>query len=58
MTRLTIDLPEPLHQTLQSLSVIEGEPIENIAISALETYAKSRVNKPTKVVSRENLEKK
>ena len=47
MTRLTIDLPEPLHKTLQSLSVIDGKTMENIAIAALETYAQSRANKQT-----------
>jgi len=36
-----------LLKTLQSLSVIDGKTMENIAISVLETYAQSRANKPT-----------
>ena len=45
MTRLTIDLPDSLHKTLKSLSVVDGQTMRNIAISALERYAVSRVGK-------------
>lgn len=45
MTRLTIDLPETLHKTLKSLSVINGKTMRNIAISALEKYVESKIDK-------------
>jgi hypothetical protein len=44
MTRLTIDLPDNLHRTLKSLSVIDGQTMRNIAIDALKKYTKSRID--------------
>jgi len=41
--RLTIDLPDTLHKTLKSLSIVDNETMRNIAISALEGYVKLRI---------------
>lgn len=45
MTRLTIDLPESLHKTLKSISVLDGVTMRNMAISALEQYTIQRVKR-------------
>ena len=45
MTRLTIDLPDNLHKTLKSLSVISGEAMKTMAISAIQSYTKAKIDK-------------
>lgn len=56
MTRLTIDLPKSLHKTLKSLSVVDGNTMRNIAISALERYAQVRIQGDVKSENNLSLE--
>jgi dipeptidase len=41
MTRLTIEMPDPLHKVIKSLAIMKGDSIKNITIEALTNYAKS-----------------
>jgi hypothetical protein len=45
MTRLTIDLPDSLHKTLKSLSVMSGKTMRDMAITAIDKYAKVKIEK-------------
>lgn len=44
MTRLTVDLPDTLHKTLKTFSALDGKTMRQIAVSALEKYAVTRVS--------------
>lgn len=47
MTRLTIDLPDSLHKTLKSLSVISGKTMRDMAITAIDKYTQVKIEKKT-----------
>ena len=53
MTRLTIDLPNSLHKVLKSISVMDGQTMKDIAITALEKYTQGNLNKRL-IVKKEN----
>ena len=58
MTKVLIDLPNPLHRMIKSIASSKGEPMKNIIMESLENLVKKEINADGKYSKNENITEK